>query len=231
MKTRPDINNECDIIYTSNRALLGEIRANMRMICVNYSSQNKTFTLYTFLNSPFNQKELDYDVTGTILSEIISDFSNDDDVIWKEKTIVSPYPNDLPDQGISVYYRFENVPKNNNKKISFSKISDTTNINNGNLAIFLNQALLGEIRPNTREVSLVYDTVQKLATIYIYFDNPRITKEMDYNIETVIGNKLKTLLPIEIKVIVKTIFIPFPQQLPRQGICIFSRYENEDMRK
>jgi hypothetical protein len=65
-----------------------------------------------YYDKPLTQEELDYDVPGTIIAELISDFPKPDDVEWKDNIIVLPYPNRLPNRGLCIFQRYEPVPQN-----------------------------------------------------------------------------------------------------------------------
>ena len=68
------------------------------------------FSLYIYYDSPLTEEEKDYDISGGILTEIISDFPQAIDLIWEEHEIILPYPNKLPDEGVCVYRRYEPSP-------------------------------------------------------------------------------------------------------------------------
>ena len=105
MKNAPNPEKDSDLILYTNRACLGEIRPNMRQISIQYIKETKTVILYVYYDRPLTQEERDYDVVGTILAEIISDFPQE--LEWQEKIVVSPYPERIPDQGLCVFQRYE----------------------------------------------------------------------------------------------------------------------------
>lgn len=110
MEGMPDLDNisRADLILSANRALLGEIRPNMRKICVEYLKNERKIILYFFYNSPPTQDELDYDVQGIISVEMSCDFP--DELIWEERSIILPYPEKLLSKGICVFLRYEPPP-------------------------------------------------------------------------------------------------------------------------
>ena len=105
----PNPEDISDLVFFTNRAILGEIRPNMRCIFVEYVKETQTLTLYICYDKPLTQEELDYDVVGTIICEMISDFPQGG-IIWKEKVVVVPYPERIPDRGICVFSRYEPPP-------------------------------------------------------------------------------------------------------------------------
>lgn len=104
----PENVTQSDLILSANRALLCEIRPNMRKISVEYFRDQRKIVLYFYYNSAPSQDELDYDVVGVISTEMSCDFPQE--INWEEKIIVLPYPNRLPDKGICVYRRYEPSP-------------------------------------------------------------------------------------------------------------------------
>lgn len=77
----------------------------MRQISIQYIKEKKAIILYVYYDKPLTQEEEDYDVVGTILTEIISDFPQD--LEWQEKIIILPYPEKVPSKGVCVYARYE----------------------------------------------------------------------------------------------------------------------------
>ena len=98
-----------ELILSANRALLCEVRPNMRKVSVEYIKNEKKIVLYFYYDSQVSQEELDYDVFGVISAEMSCDFPQE--IEWEEKLIVLPYPNKLPEEGICVYRRYEPSPK------------------------------------------------------------------------------------------------------------------------
>ncbi len=110
--------NITDFILSANRALWCEIRPNMRKISFEYIKEEKRFVLYIYYDKPLTQEELDYDIPGTIIADISSDFPNEIDVVWDEEVIVLPYPERLPQKGRCVYRRYEHYPEDDFKQDS-----------------------------------------------------------------------------------------------------------------
>jgi hypothetical protein len=104
----PNPEKDSDLILYLNRACLGEIRPNMRQISIKFIKKEKKVILYVYYDKPLTQEELDYDVIGTILAEVISDFPQN--LEWKEEVIVLPYPAKIPHNGVCVYARYEPSP-------------------------------------------------------------------------------------------------------------------------
>lgn len=99
-----------DLILSANRALLCEIRVNMRRIYVQYLKNEKKIILHFFYDTTPTQDALDSDVEGIILTEMSCDFAGD--IQWDIKSIVLPYPEKIHDSGIGicVFCRHEPTP-------------------------------------------------------------------------------------------------------------------------
>lgn len=110
VNSMPNIENILDIVFYTNRALQCEIRPNMRKISVEYIKNEKKFVLYLYYDKPQTQEELNYDVAGTIIAEISSNFPNSLDIKWEDEVVVLPYPARMPDKGICVFRRYEPSP-------------------------------------------------------------------------------------------------------------------------
>jgi len=111
MHSIPNLENVSDLVFYTNRALQCEIRPNMRKISVEYIKNEKKFVLYLYCDKPQTQDELDYDVVGTIIAEISSNFPNAVDIAWEDEVVVLPYPARMPDKGICVFRRYEPTPQ------------------------------------------------------------------------------------------------------------------------
>jgi hypothetical protein len=107
MEASPNLNDISDLVFFTNRALQCEIRPNMRKVSVKYIESEKRFILYLYYDKPLSEDELNYDVAGTIIAEISSNFSNSIDINWEDKIVVIPYPEKLPDEGVCIYRRYE----------------------------------------------------------------------------------------------------------------------------
>jgi len=62
------------LVLSANRALWFEVRPHMRRVSVEYNEQENTVTLYLYYDKPLTQEELDSDVPGAILVEMMGDF-------------------------------------------------------------------------------------------------------------------------------------------------------------
>jgi len=110
MSSTPNLSDISDLVFFSNRALQCEVRPNMRKISVEYIENEKRFILYLYYDKPMTDDELDYDVPGTIIAEISSNFPDSTEIHWEDEVIVLPYPNKLPEKGICIYRRYESYP-------------------------------------------------------------------------------------------------------------------------
>lgn len=108
MKNTPNPEKVSDLILYTNRACLGEIRPNMRQISIQHVKEQNKIILSIYYDKPLTEEELDYDVVGIILAQIISDFPQE--LEWEEKVVILPYPERIPDEGICVYRRYEPAP-------------------------------------------------------------------------------------------------------------------------
>ena len=95
------------LILSATRGLLCEIRPKMRQVSISYDEKEETVSLYIYYNEPLTQDEENYDISGTIMTEIISLYPQAVDLYWDEHNIVLPYPAKIPEEGICVYKRFE----------------------------------------------------------------------------------------------------------------------------
>lgn len=107
----PNPENRCELIINANRAILGEIRPNIRKISIEYDKEIKTITLYFYFDAELTQKELDYDIPNTIISKLSKNFSRFTGLILKSKVFIIPYPTRIESKGISIYSRYEVIPE------------------------------------------------------------------------------------------------------------------------
>lgn len=108
MMNMPNPKIDSDLILYGNRVCLGEIRPNMRQISIQYIEAINTIQLRIYYDKPLTQEEIDYDVSGTILTEIISDFPQE--LEYRDEVVMLPYPNRILDNGICIYRRYEPSP-------------------------------------------------------------------------------------------------------------------------
>lgn len=215
------------IALSANRALLGEIRPNMRKIFFNYTEEKNNVVFYFYYDSEPTQEERDYDVEGTITTEICSDFI--EDVIWEEKSIVALPPQIIHNLGICIFSRYDNFSCSEDqfilstffntlllKQVSHEGI-DTVQIKL--VAIF---ALLGEIRSNMRRISINHCKESMSTTLYIIYDD---LSSIDECAGEIIVNKMKRFFPHDLKWKIESKNMANNEILPNIGICIYSRYE------
>lgn len=97
-----------DLIFTAHRALLGEIRPNMRCIYIDYDKEKDKISVDFYYDTPPTEEDEEYDVEGTIMAEMISDYP---DTTWEDRSHVLPYPSRINHSGICVYSRYEKCQK------------------------------------------------------------------------------------------------------------------------
>src|SRR5262249_23793100 len=78
-----------DLIFIAWRALLGEIRPNMRSIFIDYKKEEDKISVDFFYDTPPSEEDKNYDVEGTIIAEMISEYP---DKVWEHKSHIVPYP-------------------------------------------------------------------------------------------------------------------------------------------
>lgn len=99
---------DADLILSANRALLCEVRVNMRRVYIEYLKIEKKIIIYFFYDSPPTQEDLDFDVEGIILTEMSCDFSGE--IQWETRSILMPYPQKISNVGVCVFCRYEPTP-------------------------------------------------------------------------------------------------------------------------
>lgn len=241
---KPEDITSIDLILSANRALLCEIRPNMRKVAVEYLKDQQKILLYYYYNEPPSQKELDYDVVGTISTEMSCDFPFE--INFEEYIIVIPYPGILPEKGICVYRRYEPSWDNMEKKGLFSKEgkvcyeekgkdfknSDIVQIKEKqgsreitkvDLVIAANQALNCLIHPNMREIDFEYVKEERKINCIVYFDSPPTNAHLA-DVRNIIS-RMRNQFPEEIQWEEQIIDLPYPSRIPNRGICMYRRYE------
>ena len=223
MELDPNPEKIDDLVYYSNRALWCEVRPNMRQVSVGYFKGENRFVLYLFYDKPLTQEEEGYDVAGTILVQVISDFT-DPELIWEEEIIVVPYPQNLPQKGIPIFRRYEAI---SSEEPCVNLVEPSPNLEDvGALIFFSNKALLGEVRPNMRHVSVDYIKEEKKFSLYLFYNDPLTREEEDYDVSGTILAKIRSnFTDPEVNWESRVIIVTYPEWLPQQGKCIFRRYE------
>lgn len=104
---------------------------------------------------------------------------------------------------------YEHIPKDMNELICYA-----------------NRAMLGEIRPKIRKISIDFIKETMTITLYFYFDSELTEDELNYDFVGVITTELIADFPSnELTWDEKTFVIPYPQLIKEKGTCIYSRYE------
>lgn len=97
--------------------------------------------------------------------------------------------------------------------------------NISDLVFYGNRALLGEIRPGMRKISIKYCKTECKVVLFFYFDNELTQEELDYDIPGTITAEICSDFPQKLSWEEKVFVIPYPKVIHEEGICIFSRYE------
>jgi hypothetical protein len=94
------------------------------------------------------------------------------------------------------------------------------------LIAYANRALIGEIRPSMRKISIQYKKDDNSITMYFYLDKPLNQEELGSDIIGCIVTLLCADFPQVQIWNEKVIVIPFPRVICEEGTCIYGRYEN-----
>ncbi len=93
------------------------------------------------------------------------------------------------------------------------------------LIICANSALLCEIRPNMRQISVEYLKDEKKIRLYFFYDTPPTQDDLDYDVEGTIIAEMGADFPLTMEWEERSVVLPYPQRLPDVGICVYLRYE------
>ncbi len=107
-------------------------------------------------------------------------------------------------------------------------------IDRGYLILCANNALICEIRPNMRRISIEYLKEEKKIRLYFFYDATSSQEDSEYDVEETIISKMSAGFPGEMQWEKKSFLLPYPKLLPKIGICVYRRYEPplpEDMVK
>lgn len=85
------------------RALIGEISSNLRMVAFEVNEDEKNIYIFFYFNGKISDD--DFDSTNCISGEVSGDFDPETKII--EKSIRIDFPNDLPPHDYIVYKRKE----------------------------------------------------------------------------------------------------------------------------
>jgi hypothetical protein len=196
---------ELDLVMIATSAMRCSILPNMRCLYIEHIREKNLINLFAYFDTPLvdSQKE----EIGCMVTEMSVLCGN---IEIQEETILLPYPEKAPDRGICVYQRYE--PNPNPEKVEQSTIF-----------IAANRAMLGRIHQNLREIDVVYDEPANKMTVLSYFDtNPSTNQIIDI---TDIISEMKRHFSEDIFWEEKTIFLPFPNPIPRKSICVYYRHE------
>ncbi|MBA3603067.1 MAG: hypothetical protein H0W50_05380 [Parachlamydiaceae bacterium] len=93
------------------------------------------------------------------------------------------------------------------------------------LIICANSALLCEIRPNMRQLSVEYFKDEKKIRLYFFYDTPPTQDDLDSDVEGIIIAEMSAYFPLAMQWEERSVVLPYPQRLPDVGICVYRRYE------
>jgi len=222
------------LILSTNRALLCEIKPEMRKISVEYLEEQRLILTRFYYNTPPSQEDLDDDFMGAITTEMGGDFPFGTD--FKEELIVLPYPSKLPDEGICVYMRYEPSPEYDKLKAERSRISkenpNTSSFEQGTLGpeitktdrvLAYNKACQYLIHPNMREIDVEYIQEEKKINFIVFFDSTPKDNQLD-DVKSM-SVEMRVQLTKEVNVVEQIIVLPYPNKIPSQWVCVYRRFE------
>ena len=90
------------------------------------------------------------------------------------------------------------------------------------ILISIQRALLEKITPNLRSVCVILDN--SCIKLVFYFNSPPNEEEKEL-VSLADTEFISDFHPPEYKTLCEIIAIPFPNKIPDEGFCVFSRYE------
>ncbi len=109
--------------------------------------------------------------------------------------------------------------------ITMNDAPNFAEIDRSYLIICANSALLCEIRPNMRQISVEYLKDEKKIRLYFFYDTPPTQDDLDYDVEGTIIAEMGADFPLTMEWEERSVVLPYPQRLPDVGICVYLRYE------
>lgn len=209
-----------EIRNSLQRALIGNVPANLRAVTVEINSNTERTLMFYFDCEPTGEEMESASLT---VSEYVSDFPPYEfQTEWDIVTL--PYPIPIPDAYLKIHQRYEkrlNLEISAEEEItSFKKnaLSDRSAFLN-----VLQKALLGHITPNLRAVCYEVKS-EKEVTLEFYYDQKPSEEELQLAELSV--NQLRSSLPSkEYLVDSKIIILPYPERLNNLTNNRYTRYE------
>lgn len=93
------------------------------------------------------------------------------------------------------------------------------------LILYANRAMIGEIRPYIRKISIQYIKDENCITLYFYLDTALSQDDLDSDALGSIVTQLCADFSEEIVWDEKVVVIPYPEVVHVEGTCIYARYE------
>lgn len=229
--------NQRTVIISALGALWWEIRPNMRCISVNYLPDSQKVIWSFFYDTQPPEEDLDYDVEGTITTEMISDFPELTDL--EELSFITPLPQEIISNGIGIYCRYEekslfmdaenhcscNLARSIfNFKKHLINYNQTSEINEGNIRISAHAALWGEIRPNVRRVYVDYNKNKEKIILHFIYNDQGDLQDCKNNFEATVVSRMQADFP-GVQVEGRSSIIPIPEYISSAGMGIFARHE------
>lgn len=228
--------NKETVLLSALSAMWWEIRPNMRCISINYIPGTQNVIWNFFYDTEPPEEDLDYDVEGTITTEMISDFPELIDI--EERSFIVPLPKEIISDGIGIFCRYEEKPlfagvENHcschleqsvrTVKNSFFNYDEGSEICIGDLKLSIHAALWGEIRPNLRRVYLDHLENEKKVILYFVYNDQGNLLDCK-NFEATVVSRMQADFP-GIQVESRSLIIPIPEYIPPVGFGIFARHE------
>jgi len=233
MEKIPEQVTKQKLILSTNRALLCEIKPEMRKISVEYLEEQRLILTRFYYNTPPSQEDLDDDFMGAITTEMGSDFPFGTD--FKEELIILPYPCMLPDKGVCVYRRYEPSQEYDRLKASYRINKDNLNfkrfiedtpgpeITKGDLVLAFNQASLCLIHTNMRRIAIEYVREARKINLIVYFYSTPTDQQVD-DVKLMLAI-MSDQLSKEVILMEEIIMLPYPHRFPDRGICVYRQFE------
>ena len=204
------------IMLSSQTALVGAVTPNLRAVTINLNEKKKEVVIFFFYDEEINEKL--FDLVSTVIAEITIPY----EYIWDEHITTLKCPEKIPEKGFLVYHRKESGIENNIKKIkeTFQLPYTEEKYFWGNVNRAIQNALLGCITPNIREIAI--NSSENFIYVHFYYQGE--IKEMDKNNMNQIMNIFCRSFP-SYYIYLRFFRIDESPILPYHDVIAFARYE------